>query len=537
MNTVNTLLKVTHQLHTKSIDWSNKAIEKLKYSGPINDRLRLIIKFNLEKGSFLKGVSIRWTPKKNKKVFQFTYKFKGKTFRYDLGEYTPTYGTHECQKDLLELIDKYKDRKGNWIYNPKERIKTKEEAEATQKLTIRRVIELICEQGFPRKKVKGFVSAEAIKEYTRYLIGYNQRRTHITFLDDENGWGKIIFKPNSSIQTWQQLFEKYPPGVGFIKGTKDNRNNEISLYDNELGAMLIEDLTPGIVEQLLESKTRSYGTKLNIKTAISCLWGFARSKLNCLGSNPKFNPTRSEYGGINIMRDEVSNWKGSKYNDVCFSIEQLEQIETALINLRDKYPFIAEALLMLLHTGIRIQECLKLRWDMLTKDEDGYEVIMVKRTITKGRGNFNQKDEPIYLTDNVTKVLRLVKDQLSKPKHQKYTFVPYIFVSTRLSPEKLINPSVYPGYASSKECRIKEVGLVNCWKDVKKITGIDGAMKTLRKSFGTLAVDTLGSASKGKIVTRHKNENTLSRHYVKGNKATARKYAYEVAKVYEFKKN
>jgi hypothetical protein len=59
----------------------------------------------------------------------------------------------------------------------------------------------------------------------------------------------------------------------------------------------------------------------------------------------------------------------------------------------------------------------------------------------------------------------------------------------------------------------------------------------LRKSFGTLAVDTLGSASKGKIVTRHKNENTLSRHYVKGNKATARKYAYEVAKVYEFKKN
>jgi hypothetical protein len=50
MNTVNTLLKVTHQLHTKSIDWSNKAIEKLKYNGPINDRLRLIIKFNLEKG-------------------------------------------------------------------------------------------------------------------------------------------------------------------------------------------------------------------------------------------------------------------------------------------------------------------------------------------------------------------------------------------------------------------------------------------------------------------------------------------------------
>ena len=63
---------LTHHLHT-NLDWTNKAIEDLKHSGPINDRLRLIIPFKFTKGSFLKGVSIRWTPKKNKKVFQLVY--------------------------------------------------------------------------------------------------------------------------------------------------------------------------------------------------------------------------------------------------------------------------------------------------------------------------------------------------------------------------------------------------------------------------------------------------------------------------------
>jgi len=218
---------LTHHLHT-NLDWTNKAIEDLKYSGSINDRLRLNIPFKFTKGSFLKGVSLRWTPKKNKKVFQLVYWYQDRTFRLDLGEYTPNFGVQECQEYILELFKKYKDRDGNWKSNPKYEIKSLEEIESGQKLTIRKVIELICENGFPRKKIQGFLSSWTCENYTRYLIGYNQRRNLITYLDDEKGWGRIVFKDSSAIKTWKELFKQYPPGVGLIKDNYKNRAGEIS---------------------------------------------------------------------------------------------------------------------------------------------------------------------------------------------------------------------------------------------------------------------------------------------------------------------
>ena len=527
---------LTHHLHT-NLDWTNKAIEDLKHSGPINDRLRLIIPFKFTKGSFLKGVSIRWTPKKNKKVFQLVYWYQDRTFRLDLGEYTPNFGVQECQEYILELFKKYKDRDGNWKSNPKYEIKTLEEIESGQKLTIRKVIELICENGFPRKKIQGFLSSWTCENYTRYLIGYNERRDLITYIDDEKGWGRIIFKEDSSIKNWKELFKKYPPGVGLVKSKHKNRDGEISLYDSDLGALLINDLTPGVLEQYLETNSRSYGTKEVMRECISCLWNFARSNLKCLGTNPPLNPARKAHGGINIRRDERNNYKGRQWNELVFTVDQLARIEDALKSLRDKYPFIAEAILFLLHTGIRIQECLKLRWDMLTIDEEGNDIIKVKRHVLKGRGNFSQEDEIIDITPNVAEVLAMVKEQFKKPRFRKYQLLnTYIFLTTRISMDKLLNPAVYPGYKDSQDCRLKEVGLVNCWKEVRQITGINGAIKTLRKSFNTLAVDTLGSTTKAKSVTHHKVSTTLDRHYVKTNRATSRGYAQEIAKVLQFNK-
>jgi hypothetical protein len=58
----------------------------------------------------------------------------------------------------------------------------------------------------------------------------------------------------------------------------------------------------------------------------------------------------------------------------------------------------------------------------------------------------------------------------------------------------------------------------------------------LRKSFNTLAVDTLGSTTKAKSVTHHKVATTLDRHYVKTNRSTSRQYAQEIAKVLQFNK-
>ena len=107
-----------------------------------------------------------------------------------------------------------------------------------------------------------------------------------------------------------------------------------------------------------------------------------------MGPNPPVNPTRKEKGGIKIKKSEVSKFKGSIYNDMSFSVEELHTIEDSLIKLRDQYPFQSECLRLLLNTGMK--EGMKLERSHITKDEYGDQIILMKRTITKGRTNQKQ---------------------------------------------------------------------------------------------------------------------------------------------------
>ena len=115
-----------------------------------------------------------------------------------------------------------------------------------------------------------------------------------------------------------------------------------------------------------------------------------------MGPNPPINPTRKVEGGITIEKEEESQWVGSKYNEMSFAIEDLEVIEKALISLKDKYPFQSECIRLLLHTGMRIEECKKLKRSAITTDEDGDPIILMKRYITKGRTQQQQKDVSLH---------------------------------------------------------------------------------------------------------------------------------------------
>ena len=150
------------------------------------------------------------------------------------------------------------------------------------------------------------------------------------------------------------------------------------MYDSYLGDVIIDDLIPGSIEIYLNEVTRSYGQKENIRRALSCLWVFAR-KRGFMGPNPPINPTRKVEGGITIEKEEESQWVGSKYNEMSFAIEDLEVIEKALISLKDQYPFQSECIRLLLHTGMRIEECKKLKRSAITTDEDGDPIILMKR--------------------------------------------------------------------------------------------------------------------------------------------------------------
>jgi integrase len=498
------------------IKFSNEAISSLK----IKSEKRIQVKFTDTPGS-LSGVSLRYTPNTNKKVFELRYTYKNKDYRICLNEFAEgVYGVNECQEQMLALVKKCK-QKNTWIKDPKGFLSY----EDTSALTLKEVIEKICEANFPRKTIHGNISAQTQSSYARYLIGYNDRTKHIAFIDNNKGWGEIIFKENSPIKNWGELWEAYPPGVGLKKSSKD-----FCLYDHKLSQELITEITALDIEHYLEeNKKRSYGAKDGIRDALSSLWGFARFN-NFLGKNP-VNPTK----GIILKREEFSTSPISQYNDHYYDETELPLLDKALLKLSKSKPFQAEALMMIMCTGMRKETVCKLRWDMITKDENGNPVIKVSRTVLKGRAKIGQEDEFHDITPPVQRVLNRIKRQLIRKDHFKYSAVPHMFPSTRINKDKLLNLQKYPGYAEGHYTRLKPRTLDDTWRLVKKISGIkEGAVKSLKKSWGTFCDLKLGN--RAQRVTKHKTRAVLDRNYVKGKRAEDTILTNTVAKIYSFPK-
>ena len=515
--------KIIHPLYI--IQYNDKAIADLKWNKKTEVRQR--VKVNFKNGP--RGISIRWTPKTNKKVFQLIFIFRKKTYVHDCGEFLPgSFTCNDLDKYLVSLNDKHRNDDGSFKTNPNVSVITKKQLRRSQLKTVRQVIELICQENFPRRNIKGKLSALSQKDHTRFLIGYNKRREHITFQDDEKGWGQILFKDTSTIKDWKTLFKTYPAETGCYEG------DERSVYDSLLGSAIIDDLIPGNIEIYLNEIPRSYGQKENIRKALACLWGYAR-KNNFMGPNPPRNPTRLEDGGITIEKEEESLWIGSKYNEMSYDIEELEEINKALISLRDKHPFQSECIRMLIYTGMRIEECKKLTKEMITTDINGEPIILMKRYIAKGRTNQRQKDIAYDITEPVQEVLDSLKYQLAKTEFKSYQFVHWLFPTTRISMEKLSDPDRYPKYARSNACRTHT--LDDTWSAVKEITHLEGSLKTLRKAFTNITNETLGGAHKGKQISKHKNEFTNSGTYDKASRKKTTTMARRVGQVLMFKKN
>jgi len=72
---------------------------------------------------------------------------------------------------------------------------------------------------------------------------------------------------------------------------------------------------------------------------------------------------------------------------------------------------------------------------------------------------------------------------------------------------------------------------------VKKMTGIELSLKTLKKANIYFTNKTLGGSHKGKFVSKHKTAQLQESRYDKPPREDVKKYAREVAKVFTFKKN
>ena len=527
------ILKTSTRFRLKFTDYATEQFtsdfQKVNKNGEIiGDYYRKYTPYDVSKHTFLKGLKLcQYFDTKNK-YFVIQYWLDSKARYFTIGQFSPgIFGVRDCEDKAYEVVKECCNHKGRWIkdpneiFNEKEKEKRRAIIEDSLKLTIREVIQRLCKANFPRSKREGRLSASSIQSACKTLIGYNWRTHHLIFIEDHQGHGLVRFKANRTKRTakpvdWNDLFSKFPHGKGIIKDTKFNPNGEISVYDDVLGAEKIDNLTPGLIKRFIERNEKGFGTKKNMLEAFKCLWSFSVDK-GYLGDDIPNNPTLK----VKFKRPEIANSPGTRYNDLRFTDDELKTIHNKLVELKDKFPFQAEALLFLLCTGRRAEETLKIRRSMINKDKT---LITLPSSITKAR-----KVEYVDITPPVRFVLDLLDKKL-QGEYQKYRFVDWLFPTTRINSKRLHEDK----YVRSEQTRLKEFR--GCWSALIRETGIVGAPKMFRKTFTSIAKLTLGTSGKARVLTGHEQDSTLDIHYDKHTPSQRREYANKVANFFDFKK-
>ena len=512
------------------LKFTDYAIDNFISSFGVPPKIRVITPFDISKHSALKGLKLVQFFKGKKKYFFLKYWYNERALPLTIGQFIPgVFGVKQCEDRVYDLVKANCNDKGHWIRDPKQTIKDKETKIVkaiiieSQKLTINQVIERYVGAGFPRKK-GGTKRGSSIKRDCLNLLGHNWRTKHLIF-DDVKGKGVVFFKANYSKRTakpesWTDLFSKFPPGHGILKDNYFNPKNERCVYDSTLGKLVIDELTPGILERYLEAKERSPGTKKAILDSLNSVWLFARKK-GWLGDEPGLNPCRKRDGGIVIEKSDV---KADPYKDRRFSISEYKQIYHSLIKKTDQFPFIAEALLLLQFSGLHEEEILRLQKEHV-KEKLGY--IYLPKAITKNE----VRDLFIDLTPPVRKVLSQLNKHLSG-KYKKYRFVPHLFPTTRIDSKRLHDDT----YIRNAQTGLKAGSLRGCFKKVLEENNITGSIKMFRKTFSTIAKIVLKGSDKAIALTGHESEETLDIFYDKTPRDEQRQYAFKVAEVFDFEK-
>ena len=510
-------IKVDQELTTE-IDFNDYAIRKLrKKEGKRKD-----FKFKNIKVSYLKGLRLRYSPLTQKKIFTLIYRYKGKSRKLLLNEFIyGHYGTLEVSEELLGLYKKYYDKKlGHWRHDPQEQLITQRELEQSQELSVRETIQRLVQAQFPRKGKLGRLAKVSQRPFSNNLMGRHKRFDQLIFDEDEKGQGTIQLKGGLN---WKSFWAKYPPENKDPKNSKE----EISVYDsNNLGPVVIDHLTKGVIQKYLECRERSPGSKGNLLDALQCLYSYAENKLKCFGDKPPaVNPTQN----IEILKDDETNTKASRWNEISFDDDQMSQVNRAFVKIVRKRPFQSEALMLLTCVDIRPDHLLKFK---KTDLKDGY--ILFRKEIKKDRSKRAVEDTKIYHTPEIIRVLGRLDRQYKRKCHQKYRFIPWLFPSDRID------------WGTPKDFKLNKTrrqSLGGAWRDVRKLITFEGSIKTLRKTYFTQEVEL--EKSKGKttdeaieVVAKksHKGPKMIKTRYNKPPESVKRRKAQELSQVIELKR-
>ncbi len=529
------------------IPFRDSAIEKIsKTNTDFNLKRFKEFKFDVSKGSSLKGLVLRFSRATNQKAIVLNFWFNSKPGWITLGSF-PKIRCKDIEKICLDLATTHQDDRGLWIKSPvqtkidEKRLVDKPDTTLTAGKSINEVIEDYCKGGFEKDNRVGSRTSKSCQIWLRYMAGYNNRQLLVEFEDDDNGEAVPTFRANKHLRInaprdWQDLFRKYPPGRGVKKDRHyyNRRKKQTytitasknkAIYDTDLGKSLIEDLKPGDIEHWLKDISSSTIKENYLKVFIS-LWIWARKK-GWLGTNPGACPISLK---TVYIKKELK--KSDPYKDV--AIEDLKILDIfweSCEELSEEFPWKAELHQFLLTTSIRKTEAMKYKKEYIDWEKMTY---VVPKGISKNRKLNNV--QPI--TPEIEILFRNILSIGERPGLEYYKMKdhPWLFGTTKWGASKYFSKDHKKSHKSrlgSDETftpRLREL-----MRHKADDPNLLYAPKILRKSYITLSQKVHGGRSDITALTsRHEDLNQIGRSYNKPGIETRRAWASETSKVFTF---
>ena len=548
----------------KPIRFRDEVINKIKKDNFIFGKKRdFFIPFIVSKDSHQKGLKLRIykgsvKDKSTRKVFYIQYWFNGKSAKLKLGDYTQRFGVKECDDYLIEIHKTHTDSKtGYWLKDPsitkkdEQRIVEKPDTTQAKGYTINETIEAYCgaaiyeeeaERGFSKDRKDGFRTSKSCRNWFRYMAGYNQRKSLLTFYDDDDGYGVVQFLSNTHLRInkpkdMRDLFRKFPPGRGILQDRKywNRRRKQTytipasqnkSIYDSSLGKSLIHELKPGDIEEWIRG-TSSEEIKKDYVKVFTTLWIYAR-KRGWLGTKPGPCPVGLE--DVYVKREP------KKYEDPYKDIAIEDPKELALFwecteELSQKFPWKAELHQFMILTALRKTEALKMKKEYINLEKG---TLFIPKGISKTK----YRDEELPIPPELEVLILNILDIGNRPTLEFYKMKdhPWLFGTRKWGAAKYFNKA----FKQSHQAHLGgDENFIPTLRALMRSKANDPTLlyspKILRKSYITLSQQRHGGRSEiTQQMSRHGSIEVLNKHYNKPNLETKRGYANKVAEVFKF---
>ena len=525
----------------------DSAIEKIKKTNiDFKGKRFKEFKFDVSKGSSLKGLLLRFSFKTERKDFTMEVWCNSKKDYYSIGMF-PKVRCKDVERICLDLAETHQDERGCWIKNPnqtkadKKRLVEKPNTTITAGKSINEVIEDYCKGGFEKDYKFGNRTSKSCHTWFRYMAGYNKRQSLTEFEDDDSGSAVVKFIPNKHLRIvapkdWTDLFRKFPSGSGILKdriyyNRRQKKTYTIpastnkAIYDTDLGKSLMEDLKPGDIELWLKDIS-SYSVKEEYLKVFITLWIWARKK-SWLGTNPGECPLSLE---TVYIKKELK--KEDPYKDVAIEDPKILSIFwESCEELSERFPWKAELHQFLLLTSLRKEEARKykkqfINWEKMT--------LLIPKGISKTR----KRNKELPITPELEILINNIFDIGNRPGLEFYKMkdYPWLFGTRKWNKSKYFNKEFklsHKAHLGGDENYIPV--LRKLMREKAGDPNLVYAPKVLRKTYITLSQQIHeGRSDITAEMSRHENLDVLQSSYNKPGIETKRSWASKVSRVFKF---